>query len=276
MSARGDARVAPMSTDGGEHAAARSDSQHVQSLARGLAVIESFDVAHAEMTLSDVARRTGLTRATARRFLLTLVDLGYVRTDGRLFSLTPQVLRLGHAFLSSMGLPEIAQPHLEALSAELGESVSVAVLDGQDIVYVARVATRRIMTVGISVGTRFPAYATSMGRVLLAHLDDAALTAYFASAQLSRLTPRTLHDEGALRAELARIRQQGYSLVDQELEPGLRSLAVPVVGASGEVVAAVNVSTHVGAVRGDMVRSHLPALLRSAAAISADLGAVRR
>lgn len=255
--------------------ASRSDTQHVQSLARGLAVIESFDAANAEMTLSEVARRTGLTRATARRFLLTLVDLGYMRTDGRLFSLTPQVLRLGHAFLSSMGLPEIAQPHLETLSAELGESVSVAVLDGTDIVYVARVATRRIMTVGISVGTRFPAYATSMGRVLLAHLGYEALDDYFAKAELKALTPRTLHDEKSLRAELRKVRQQGYALVDQELEPGLRSLAAPVTGTSGEVVAALNVSTQTSLETGNIVITHLPALQRAAASVSTDLEATQ-
>lgn len=254
--------VVPMPADG-----------HVQSLGRGLSVIESFDADNDAMTLSDVARRTGLTRATARRFLLTLVDLGYMRTDGRLFSLTPQVLRLGHAYLSSMGLPQIAQPHLEALSAHVGESVSVAVLDGPDIVYVARVATRRIMTVGISVGTRFPAYATSMGRVLLAALTEAALADVLGRSQLRPLTERTIVDEAALRAELARVRAQGYSLVDQELEPGLRSLAAPLLGARGEVVAAVNVSTPTNQVPGDIVASHLPALLAAAAAISTDLQA---
>lgn len=250
----------------------RGDS-HVQSLGRGLSVIESFDAVNDAMTLSDVARRTGLTRATARRFLLTLVNLGYVRSDGRLFSLTPQVLRLGHAYLSSMGLPQIAQPHLEALSAELGESVSVAVLDGIDIVYVARVATRRIMTVGISVGTRFPAYATSMGRVLLAGLDEQELARVLSLTDLRPLTERTIVDEGDLRSELDRVLEQGYSLVDQELESGLRSLAAPLVGAGGDVVAAVNVSTQVRLVPADLVETHLAALLGTAAAISTDLRA---
>lgn len=245
----------------------------VQSLARGLSVIQAFDADSPQMTLSDVARRTGLTRATARRFLLTLVDLGYMRTDGRHFSLTPQVLRLGHAYLSSMGLPQVAQPHLEALSARLGESASVAVLDGVDVMYVARVATRRIMTVGISVGTRFPAYATSMGRVLLAHLPAEELDAYFAAADVRPLTERTVSTEEGLRAELERVREQGYSLVDQELEPGLRSIAAPLQDASGAVVAAVNVSTHTSLVTGDLVQTHLPALLDTARAITADLQA---
>ena len=145
-------------------------SQYVQSLARGLSVISAFDAAQPVMTLSDVARHTGLTRATARRFLLTLESLGYVRSDGRMFELTPKVLQLGYSYLSALSLPQIANPHLKNLSDTLQESTSLSVLDGQDIVYVARVATHRIMTVAIAVGTRFPAYATSMGRVLLAGL----------------------------------------------------------------------------------------------------------
>ncbi|GAB3905981.1 hypothetical protein GCM10027612_76470 [Microbispora bryophytorum subsp. camponoti] len=144
--------------------------EHVQSLARGLAVIRAFDAASPELTLSEVARKTGLTRAAARRFLLTLAGLGYVRTDGRLFSLSPRVLELGYAYLSSLSLPEVALPHLERLAAEVHESASVSVLDDTDIVYVARVPTARIMRVTIAIGTRFPAYCTSMGRVLLAGL----------------------------------------------------------------------------------------------------------
>src|SRR6476469_6668223 len=150
----------------------------VQSLERGLAVIRAFDTEHPELTLSDVARETGLTRAAARRFLLTLADLGYVRSDGRLFALTARVLELGYAYLSALSLPEIAEPHLEALVADVRESSSLSVLDGDDIVYVARVPTSRIMRVAINVGTRFPAYATSMGRVQLAGLSDDDLTAY--------------------------------------------------------------------------------------------------
>ena len=154
-------------------APAASD-QYVQSLARGLAVIRAFDTDHPKMTLTEVAARTDLTRATARRFLHTLVELGYVRTDGKIFALTAKVLQLGYAYLSGLSLPQLAQPHLEELSLQLGESTSAAVLEGTDIAYIARVATRRIMTVGITVGTRFPAYATSMGRVLLAALPPAA------------------------------------------------------------------------------------------------------
>src|SRR5262245_27966740 len=156
------------------------DADFVQSLERGLAVISAFDRDHAELTLSEVAAATGVTRAAARRFLLTLVRLGYMRSDGRFFSLAPRVLELGYAYLSSLTLPEVAEPHLEALVAEVNESSSVSVLDGEAVVYVARVPVSRIMTVAISVGTRFPAYATSMGRVLLAGLPDAELDAYLA------------------------------------------------------------------------------------------------
>src|SRR3954447_10979042 len=167
-------------SDRGEH--------FVQSLERGLSVIRAFGADEPQLTLSDVARRTGLTRAAARRFLLTLVDLGYVRTDGKQFALTPRVLDLGYAFLSSLTLPEVAEPHLERLAAELHESSSVSVLDGDEIVSVGRVPTSGIMRVSITVGTRFPAYATSMGRVLLAGLAEPELAAYLARADIRPLT----------------------------------------------------------------------------------------
>ncbi|MDN5918607.1 MAG: helix-turn-helix domain-containing protein [Pseudonocardia sp.] len=231
-----------MADAGGTPSGPRPD--HVQSLVRGLAVIRAFDAEHPEQTLSDVARATDLTRAAARRFLLTLADLGYVRTDGRLFALTPRVLELGYSYLSSMGLPEIAMPHLESLVGRVRESVSVSVLDGPDVVYVARVPTSRIMTVTITIGTRFPAYATSMGRVLLAALPAPELDASLAQRRPEALTDRTLADPSGLRAELDRVRADGFCVVDQELEAGLRSIAVPVRDRSGRVVAAANVSTH--------------------------------
>lgn len=221
--------------------------QFVQSLARGLAVIRAFDADHAAMTLSEVAARTDLTRATARRFLHTLVALGYVRTDGRTFTLTAKVLHLGYAYLSGLTLPQLAQPHLEELSSRLGESTSEAVLDGTDIVYIARVSTRRIMTVGITVGTRFPAYATSMGRVLLAHLPPAGLDSYLASVDIEALTPRGLSTVPELLAVLETVRTQGWCVLDQELELGLMSVAAP-VREGPRVVAAVNVSLQAQAV----------------------------
>ena len=214
--------------------------EFVQSLARGLDVITAFDAQHRELTLTDVARRTGLTRATARRFLLTLVRLGYVRQDDQRFALTPRVMRLGYAFVSGLPLSEIAQPHLKELSAELGESASVSVLDGGDILYVVRVPTRRIMATPIPIGTRFPAHATSMGRVLLAALPEAELDAHL-EGPLEALTPHTLTDPDALRAELARVREQGYAVSEQQLALGLRSVAVP-LRERDRVVAAVNVS----------------------------------
>ncbi|WP_232233928.1 IclR family transcriptional regulator [Micromonospora chokoriensis] len=251
--------------------AARSP-EFVQSLERGLAVIRAFDGEHPQLTLSEVARRTGLTRAAARRFLLTLVELGYVHTDGRLFSLRARILELGYAYLSSLSLPEVAQRHMEALVARVHESCSVSVLDGDEVVYVARVPTKRIMTVGISVGTRFPAYATSMGRVLLAAQPGDWLDDYLATAQLRPLTRRTVTDPAKLRTALRKIAAQGYAIVDQELEEGLRSVAAPIHGENGSVIAAVNVSAH--ATRGsfEMIRRELlPPLLAAAKRIEEDL-----
>lgn len=232
--------------------------------------MRAFDADHPVMTLSEVASATGLSRAAARRFLLTLVELGYMRSDGRRFSLTPQVLTLGTAYLSSLGLPDVAQPHLERLSQEVGESTSVAVLDGTEVVYVARVAKRAIMTVGISVGTRFPAHATSLGRVLLASLDEAALTRYFAEADLTAPSGRRATDESALRAELERARSQGWAATDEALAPGLRSVAAPLRDSSGTVVAAVNVSSTTAH---QPAAEYLDSLLACAAAISDDLRA---
>ncbi|MFI7637712.1 IclR family transcriptional regulator [Nonomuraea sp. NPDC049400] len=248
---------------------------HVQSLARGLAVIRAFSATEPQLTLSQVARATGLSRAAARRFLLTLEDLGYVRSDGRLFALTPRVLELGYAYLSSLSLPEVADPHLERLAAEVHESASVAVLDGEDVVYVARVATARIMRVTISIGTRFPAYCTSMGRVLLAALPPAELDAYLERAELRRLTSHTIVLPAALRAELDRVRERGWAMVDQELEEGLRSIAAPIRDRSGRTVAALNVSTHASRTTLQAARRILlPPLLGTAAKIEADLAAL--
>jgi IclR family pca regulon transcriptional regulator len=244
----------------------------VQSLERGLAVIRVFDRSRPQLTLSEVAAATGVTRAAARRFLLTLTDLGYVRNDGRFFSLSPRVLELGYAYLSGLTLPEVAGPHLEALVAEVGESSSVSVLDGGDIVYVARVPVSRIMTVAISVGTRFPAYATSMGRVLLAGLADAALEVHLRGLAAERLTPRTVTSPKALRAEIQRVRAQGWALVDQELEEGLRAVAAPIRDRAGRTMAALNVSAHASRTTLESMRRDLvPPLVAAAARISADL-----
>ena len=259
----------PSSPSEGEEARA---PHFVQSLERGLAVIRAFDEHNPELTLSDVARSTGLTRAAARRFLLTLADLGYVRTDGRWFTLSPRILELGYAYLSSQSLTEVAEPHLERLVAEVHESSSVSVLDGEDIVYVARVPTSRIMTVSINVGTRFPAYATSMGRVLLSRLTDDELEDYLGRVELVPLSPRTVTSRETLRAELAKVRSQGWALVDQELEEGLRSVAAPIRDRAGKTIAAVNLSAHASRMSIEAARRGLvPPLLATAARIEADL-----
>ncbi|WP_349897359.1 IclR family transcriptional regulator domain-containing protein [Parafrigoribacterium soli] len=253
-----------------------ASGQYVQSLARGLSVIRAFDGEHPEMTLSDLARRTGLTRATSRRFLLTLLELGYVKTDGRLFSLTAKVLELGFSYLAALSLPEIAQPHLEQLAAAIHESTSASVLDDADIVYVARVPTRRIMSVRINIGTRFPAYATSMGRVLLAGLSPEEREEHLASIDYESRTSHTVGSREALEAELAKVRDQGWAMVDQELEEGLRSIAVPVRHSSGRVIAAINVSTTAASRSLESIEETLlPPLLLAAANISADLTASR-
>ena len=254
---------------------AARNSDFVQSLDRGLAVIRAFGPDRERLSLSEVARATGLTRAAARRFLLTLVKLGYVRNDGREFSLRPRVLELGYAYLSGLALPEVAAPHMEELVARLHESSSISVLDGHQIVYVVRVPTKRIMTVAISVGTRFPAYATSMGRVLLAQMADDELERYLAEATFERLTARTVTSPARLRTIVRETARQGYAIVDQELEEGPRAVAAPIRGAADVGTAAINVSAHasrvsMGAMRGQI----LPALLETASQIEADLQSV--
>jgi IclR family transcriptional regulator, pca regulon regulatory protein len=246
----------------------------VRSLARGLDVIKAFGPDNPHMTLSEVARATGLTRAAARRFLLTLAELGYVRSDGREFSLRAKVLELGYAYLAGLSLNEVAAPHLEDLVAQTHESSSVAVLDGEEIVYVVRVPTKRIMAASISVGTRFPAYATSMGRALLAHLPEDQLETYLSGARLQPITKRTITDPERLRELLRMVRAQGYAMTDQELEEGLRSAAVPLHDAGGVVVAAMNVSVHAARVTMDELRRALvPQLIATARLIESDLAA---
>lgn len=247
----------------------------VQSLARGLAAIRAFDAEHPAQTLSDVARRAGVSRAAARRLLHTLVELGYASTDGRLFRLRPKVLELGFSYLHGTGLWGAAQPPMVELVERLHESCSAAVLDGEDIVYVARVPTRtRIMSITLGLGSRLPAHLTSMGRVLLAALPAAELDARLAAlGRVEARTERTLTDVDALRRAIAKARAQGFAILDQELEPGLRSVAVPVHGPGGAVVAALNVGTHASRVTMDDLRGRiLPALRETADAVSRAMG----
>ena len=224
------------------------------------------------MTLTEVSEKVGFTRATARRFLLTLETLGYVRSDGKDFSLTPKVMELGYSYLSSQGLAGIISPHLALLSAEAHESSSAAILDGTDIVYIARTAGRKIMQVQITIGTRFPAYATSMGRVLLAGMNSADSAQILTQAKPRLLTPHTKVDLSGLTAEIAEVNAKGYSFVDQELELGLRSLAVPIHNRKGDVIAAINVSTTSSTSVDETLGSLLVPLKQCAEAIESDLG----
>ena len=243
----------------------------MQSLARGLSIIRAFDGNHQELQLTEIAKRTGLSRATARRFLLTLEELGYVRTDGRQFSLTPTVLELGFSYLSGLGLPQIAGPHLEWLSQVTHESASVAVLDQTDVVYVARVTARKIMTVNIAIDTRFPAHATSLGRAILAFSPKEVADEVIANSHFVALTPRTIKDPDALRAELDKVREQGWALVDSELEYGVRSISVPLHAADGSVVGALNTSTTPGQLTAEeTIERYLPSLREAAAKIEHD------
>ena len=270
--------VISTSVDGAVEAPAEPrETDFVQSLQRGLAVIRAFDAENPALTLSEVARATGLARAAARRFLLTLVDLGYMRVEDRRFTLTPRVLELGHAYLSSLTLPDIALPYMRDFVAAIRESSSLCVLDEDQIVYVARVPAKRIMSVSISVGTRFPAFATSLGRVLLAGQTDEWLAAYLSSVDLTPMTPRTIARPAQLVAEIERVRRQGWAMVDQELEEGVRSLATPIHDAAGKVAAAINVSVHASRWSLDAVREQLlPRLLETAAAIDRDAQASAR
>ena len=215
---------------------------YVQSFARGLEVIRSFNASAPQQTLSEVAARTGLTRAGARRILLTLQTLGYLESDGRLFRLTPRILDLGFAYLSSTPIWDLAEPMMEALTERVHESCSAAVLDGLDIVYVLRIHTHKIMSTNLAVGSRLPAFWTSMGRVLLAALPEEDLHARLAALPRQAFTRHTALDDQVLLARITQARQQGWCLVDQELEEGLISLAAPVVNRSGQVIAAINLS----------------------------------
>lgn len=236
----------------------------IASLAKGFRVLECFDAEHARLAITDVAGATGLDRATARRCLLTLHALGYADYDGKYFSLTPRVLRLGMGALAAMPLPQIVQPWLDQLSDQIGQSCSVSILDGTDIVYVARAAQRRVMSIGLMPGSRLPAHCTSMGRVLLAALPESEARAVIDASDLTPRTPRSLSDPGEIMAAIEKVRIQGYALVDQEVELGLRSLAVPVVDARGKVVAALN--SGMAAVSSDphyLIEDFLPALLKA-------------
>ena len=250
-----------------------NERDYVQSLERGFAVLLAFDGDMIEPTLAEVAAKTGLSRPAVRRILLTLQRLGYVASDGPRWSLTPRVLSIGQHYTATKAMLELAQPHLLALAEETGESASLAELDGVEVVYVARVPVRRIMSINVAVGTRVPAYATSMGRVLLAWAGPERITRYLDEVTFRPLTPSTVTTGDELRARLAEVRERGWSLVDGELEGGLISVSAPVHDQSGAVVAALASSTSTGRLTtAELEERTVPLLLRTAAAISAELG----
>jgi len=246
------------------------DRDFVTALASGLEVILAFDQQSPRMTLSEVAVKTGMNRARARRFLLTLHALGYVRKQHRSFELAPKALQLGYAFLSSNGYRNVIQQHLEDITDATGESSSMGVLDGDDVTYVARSAAHhRLMSISLSIGTRLPAAYTSMGRILLAQLPDADRAAYLERVTLSRHTEHSITDKATLAARLVEIREQGYCIVDQELDSGLRSLALPAFDANGELLGAINISTNAARIDIPTLTKNFLPLLREKAKLIA-------
>jgi IclR family pca regulon transcriptional regulator len=243
----------------------------IEALARGLEVITAFEPGRPAMSLTEIATATGLARPTARRILLTLEELGYVRSNDGSFALTPRVLGLGVAYVRSMGLWDVARPHMERLVARTNESCSVAQLDGSDIVYVARVAVPKIVSLAVQIGTRFPALQTSLGKVQLASLSQAELERTLAQPTRSGLVPRWQPDRGERDAELRAVRAQGWALTDEQLTLGIRSVAAPLRDGDGRVIAGINVNCHAAETSVDrLVEHHLPLLLQTAGQISAD------
>ncbi|MBH1963373.1 MAG: helix-turn-helix domain-containing protein [Comamonadaceae bacterium] len=247
----------------------RPGDNYVQSFARGLQVLRSFSAQAPRQTLSEVAERAGLTRAGARRILLTLQTLGYVLSDGKLFRLTPRVLDLGFAYLSSMPIWDLAEPEVEALVNRVKESSSVAVLDGAEIVYVMRVPTHKIMKISLGIGSRLPAFCTSLGRVLLSDLEDSEIVKRLENAPHAALTRHTVTDVPKILSRIQQVRKQGWCLANQELEEGLISVAAPLRGADGRIAAAINVSGQANRTNAQEIQEKiLPPLLETAQTIS--------
>jgi len=267
----------PERTPGGERTprarpAAQAEREYVAGLEKGLAVIEAFGARHPRLTISEAAGLAGLSRAAARRCLLTLQKLGYAEYDGRYFRLAPRALRLGHAYVMATPLPRVVQPVLETLSERTHESASAAILDGSDAVFIARSTTRRSLSAGIGVGTRLPAYCSATGRMLLSNLPDASVRRLFRKLPPGKLTAKTITGTAELIGEVRKARQQGYAISDEEVELGLRSIAVPVRNALGEMVAAMSLSVQSSRMgRKEMVEQLLPALETSRRILSAML-----
>lgn len=250
----------------------RPDSEYLSTLERGLRVLRAFDHQRPEMQLSEVAAATKLSPAVARRCLNTLVQLGYVAQHGRRFLLRPEVLSFGSAYLASMNIEEVAGPHLQALRDETGDSASMAVLSGNDVLYLAHVSTNRRIRLGAGVGTRFPAYATSLGKVLLAFGGETAVDDYLASAELAPLTEKSITSARELRTHLQAARKSGFASTQDELDYGIVSVAVPVLGEDRKAAAAINCSTSTTRVsRDELVRTRVPLLQEAAREIEAAL-----
>ncbi len=248
----------------------RREPDFVEALARGLKVLASFSPEHGgprrgRMILSEVAARTGLSRGTARRLLLTLRSLSYIDTDGRFFWLTPKVLQFSNAYLNPLGLGDAAKAIIRDVTNTLNESSSVGVLDGPDVVYVARFEVRRLYSSGIDVGTRLPAHCSSLGRVLLASLPHEQLQHWLSQHELKKLTPKTITDLSRFHEEIARVRGQKYAVIDEELEIGIRSVAVPIVGQSGRTIASLNASASTARISIDTIANVFVPRLHAAA-----------
>jgi len=250
----------------------RNSKNFIKSLDKGLKVIQAFSRENSTMTISEVSNKTNLTRPTVRRILLTLQELRFVDSNNDEFFLTARILNLGYAFLSSQDLIKIAEPFMQKFVKRVGESCSMAVLDKDDIIYIARVPTKRIITITLSVGSRLPAHATSMGQVMLAHLSKEELNDFFSNVNLNKLTNQTLINKTDLLQELEKIRQSGWALAEQELETGLRSIAAPIKNTKGKTVAAINCSTQSSRVAKEtLIKEYLPILLQTANDISENL-----
>lgn len=248
---------------------ALTDPSFMTSLARGLAVVKAFSDLRRAMTIAQLSHKTGIPRAAVRRCLYTLKQLGYADSEANNFYLKPKILSLGYSYLSSTPLTIAAQPCLNQLSRMLNETSSLAVLESDEVLFISRSQTSRVLSVALSAGSRLPAYCTSLGRVLLAGLSDAELDGYFARVKLVAYTDRTVVSEAQLREILADVRHKGYSVVEEELEIGLRSIAVPVRGASGATMAALNVGAQATRItRTQVEQTFLPALLNAASELS--------
>lgn len=257
----------------GAEGPARDNRHFIQSVDRGLAVLKAFDAGHPRLTLEEAAARSGISRSATRRLLRTLVSCGYAEFDGRHFLLTPRLLELGYAQQARLTLPEIALPHCESLSRELDRTVALAVLDGADVTFLLRCGTHRIISVSLSVGSRLPAHLTAIGRAILAWLPEDELEAYLAQLKFTSSTTRTINSVEDFRASLLAVRADGFAVVEQELEEGLRAIAAPVRDRRGRVVAAVNVSSHDSgrSLQRQDLPSAAPALLRTTARIGLEL-----